>query len=137
MVQCRNRHANTGANIDFDARLPMQKSNEEINLSSVILRISLKDATGDLIKYGLATSKEQLSRQEYYSLNFTNDIYLLAGTDTFPCIDSHMEQLYMDLPYRTFILYFGDHVVGVNDKILIMDKVFSNKVVLVSINKRL
>lgn len=136
---CRTeaKKENGGITIDFDARIPETESVEDANKSIVLLRIKLMNTKEDLIKYGLSTSQEQRKRQEYYILNFTRDIYLISGVDTISCIDSHMEQLYMDLPYRTFILNFGEHAVKEKDKLLILDKVFSNNALLVSINKNL
>lgn len=128
---------NEHVTIDFDARQAEGSNNEEVNPASVILRIQLMGSKADLIKYGLNTSQEQHQRQEYYILNFTRDIYLISGTDTIACNDSHMEQLYMDLPYRTFILNFGEHAIKEQDEILVMDKIFSNQALLVSINKTL
>ncbi len=138
-INCRTEAKKKDApvTIDFDARMPGRDGMDEVNSSSVILRVLLVGSKADLIKYGLSTSQEQHQRQEYYILNFTRDIYLISGTDTIPCNDSHMEQLYMDLPYRTFILNFGEHAIKEQDEILVMDKVFSNKTLQVSINKTL
>ena len=121
--------------IDFDARVPIAKDAEGPGRSTVVLRMTLVNSNENIISYGLNTAAEKLQRQEYYSLNFSKDLYLLSGTDTLPCLDSHMEQLYMNLPYRTFLLDFGECHLTEQDRILIMDRVFSNRSLLVSVNK--
>ncbi|MDP1725784.1 MAG: hypothetical protein Q8M15_03300 [Bacteroidota bacterium] len=123
--------------IDFDARMPGRNGMDEANSSSVILRVQLVGSKADLIKYGLSITHEQRLRNDYYMLKFSKDIYLISGADTIPCVDSHSEQLYMDLPYRTFILNFGEYLIKDNDEILVIDRVFSNKPLLVSIHKNL
>jgi hypothetical protein len=132
---CKNSSKNSEEmRIDFIASSPKTGIGEGDNKGSVVLRVALLGSNQDLLKYACKNNSEEQSRLEYYNLNLKKDIFLVSGTDTIPCIDSHMEQLYMQVPYRNFLLYFGEHTIEENDEILIVDKVFSNKIITTKIN---
>ena len=72
----------------------------------LLLRLQLLHYGGDLLRFGLRTVSEHQERLRYYTQDFRQDVRLVSGGDTLACVDSHFERLYMDAPYRDFVLTF-------------------------------
>lgn len=81
-------------------------ADQQGGLIQVLLRLELLNYHGDLLKYGLSDVAAHQERLRYYQLSLKKDLYLLTKTDTIPCLDSHLERINMDAPYRNFILTF-------------------------------
>lgn len=99
----------------------------------VLLKVSLENHTGDLIKYGISKPEIHQNRLKYYISDFKNDITLVAGDLKIECVDSHLERLHMDLPYRNFVLTFPYNKFNEGDHLLINDHIYSNKTIQLTI----
>lgn len=123
----------TYPSIDYDALYIAEE--QPGNYIQIILRMSLKNHKGDIIKFGLSSPEEHQERLHYFFQEFKNDINLISNQDTIGCIDAHFERLHMDLPYRNFILTFKESGFNVNDYLLINDQTYSNQLLKLSIRK--
>lgn len=106
--------------IKFSALLkPIEfiKANEKIKSSSskiaddddlqyFDLRITVKDFSMEFLKYNLASASDYPQRVDYCSFEMQNDIYLIDGKDTLPCVYYHFERAYNVVPFGHFILAF-------------------------------
>lgn len=119
--------------IDYNAIYVVEEDLKDF--SQILLKMSLKNVQVDIIKFGLSSPKQHQQRLNYYIQNFKQDIFLVSDTDTIPCTDSHFERLYMDLPYRNFILTFNTDILGEQDHLLIKDPVYTNQLIKLSIQK--
>jgi hypothetical protein len=70
------------------------------------LRIELKDGTGELLKHGATSAADYKGRVNYFAFAMQNDIKLVEGDDTVPCLLFHYERAYDVAPYGTFLLAF-------------------------------
>ena len=120
--------------IDLKAKADLQDSYSDFN--QVLLRIEMLHTHADITKYGISTPEEHQSRLSYYRTAFKDDIYLIDQNDTIPCFDVHAERLYMDLPYMNFVLTFN-HKLSEGDELMIRDVVYSNKILLVTIDHQI
>lgn len=119
--------------LDFTAIYAEEESAGEY--SQVFLKIALKNYHGDILKFGLSSPAAHQERIQYFIRDWKQSIALVAGSDTIPCTDSHMERMHMDLPYRNFILTFKQSSIGDLDHLLIEDTVYSNQLIKLSIDK--
>ena len=101
----------------------------------VLLKMSLKQYRGDILKFGLSSPAAHQERLNYFIRDFKESIALVSGSDTFPCVDSHLERLHMDLPYRNFILTFKRSSLTDQDYLLIKDTEYSHQQIKLSIDK--
>lgn len=74
--------------------------------SHYLLRIERLDGQHDPIRYRLTAEDDYSMRLQYYAHAFTNDVYILSGTDTIPCAFHHLEPSYGIAPYVTQVLSF-------------------------------
>lgn len=125
---------NESPNIDFNAIiLEDPKSTGQVQ---VLLKISLDNYTGDLIKYGISKPEIHQNRLKYFISDFKKEITLVSGDKQIECIDSHMERLHMDLPYRNFILTFLHKEFKEGDYLKINDHIYSNKTIELTIQNQ-
>jgi hypothetical protein len=83
-----------------------KKTGELNGMQYYNLRIEVKDGNGELLKYGVASASEYKQRVNYFSFGMQNDIKLVEGNDTLPCLLYHYERAYDVVPYGTFLLAF-------------------------------
>lgn len=119
--------------IDFDAVYVENDGQGEY--VQVLLKMSLMNYPGDILKFGLSSPEQHQQRLQYYMQDFKNNIRLISGTDTILCLDSHFERLNMDLPYRNFILTFQQPSIEAADQLLISDLIFTQQIIQTSIRK--
>lgn len=70
------------------------------------LRITVKDFGMEFLKYNLSDVSDYPQRVDYCSFEMQNDIYLIDGNDTLPCVYYHFERAYNVVPFGHFILAF-------------------------------
>lgn len=107
--------------------------NEPGDYVQILLKMSVSNIQGDIIKFGLSTPEQHQERLNYFIRDFKQNISLVSNTDTISCTDSHMERLYMDLPYRNFVLTFKKNALNDQDQLLISDPIYSKKLIKLSI----
>lgn len=83
-----------------------EKSLEEDDLQYFDLRITVKDFSMEFLKYNLYEASDYPKRVAYCSFEMQNDIYLIDGKDTLPCVFYHFERAFDVVPYGHFILAF-------------------------------
>jgi hypothetical protein len=71
------------------------------------LKISLKEGSGELLKYKLSSADEYLKRVNYFAFEMQSDINLKAGETIVPCDLFHFERAYDVAPYSIFLLGFN------------------------------
>ena len=82
-----------------------------------------------MLRYELGHENEYYDRINYYSNIIQNDLYLVDGTDTLPCMFTHMEQTYNVSPINTITVEFvrKDKTKKYNDTWLVYnDRVFNS-----------
>jgi len=85
----------------------LKKKTGELNgMQYYNLRIEIKDGHGELLKYGIASADEYKERLNYFAFGMQNDVKLVEGNDTVPCLLFHYERTYDVVPYGTFLLAF-------------------------------
>jgi hypothetical protein len=91
------------------------------------LKILLKNNEGELLKSGLTSAEEYDSRVKYFSFGMQQDIQLVDGTDTLPCVMYHFERAYDATPVCTVLLGFDwkDSNAGKAKTLLVYDKTFN------------
>jgi hypothetical protein len=91
------------------------------------LKISLKDGQGELLKSKLGSADEYDKRVKYFAFGMQQDIQLVDGTDTLPCIMYHFERAYDVAPYCTVLLGFENDKTksGKQKTVLVYDKTFN------------
>lgn len=93
------------------------KANEKLKASSARIsdsddlqyfdfRISVNDFNMEFLKYDLANASDYPQRVNYCSFGMQNDIYLVDGNDTLPCVFYHFERAYNVVPFGHFVLAF-------------------------------
>ncbi len=70
-------------------------------------RISLKEGSGELIKYKIASSDEYQHRVTYFAFDMQKDITLHTKNKIIPCGLFHFERAYDVTPYSIFLLGFS------------------------------
>lgn len=92
------------------------------------LKILLKDNEGELLKAGLNSREEYDRRVKYFSFGMQQDIRLVDGQDTLPCVMYHFERAYDVTPVCTLLLGFerADKNAERPKTLLFYDKVFNN-----------
>lgn len=68
-------------------------------------RIGKRDGS-DLLKDDVSTTDQFTSRLAYFSAAMQHDLFVVSGTDTFPCLLFHFERTYGVDPRSTFLLGF-------------------------------
>lgn len=90
--------------------------------------LALKSGTQDLLMHNLNNEQEYYQRVNYYSLDFQQDIKMVVGTDTLPCLMYQFENTYGVAPYIKMSLAFsGKKRPDISQKdftILVNDRVF-------------
>ena len=71
------------------------------------LRIEVKDFSMEFLKYNLASTGDYAQRVAYCAYEMQNDIYLIDGNDTLPCVFYHFERTFNVVPFGHFILAFS------------------------------
>ncbi len=71
------------------------------------LKILLNEKEGELLKYNLSSNDEYEKRIKYFAYEMQNDIELVEGNDTLPCILYHFERTYDVAPYCTVLVGFN------------------------------
>lgn len=108
---------------EFEAVLNLHKSNplkkeiltkvKEIEgLQYFTFSIAVPENKGDILKYNLHDEQEYYARVEYYSFNVQNDMVLIDGNDTLPCVMCHFERTYSVAPVIKFVLAFPESEKG-------------------------
>ena len=94
--------------------------------------LALKSGSQDLLMYNLADEKEYLQRVNYYSLDFQQDIKLVVGNDTLPCLLYQFENTYGIAPFvRMSIAFTGkkkEAIASTGAIVLVNDRVFGGGV---------
>jgi hypothetical protein len=89
------------------------------------LRIEVENGQEELLKHNLASAEQYDKRVKYYSFGLQNDVFLVNGADTLPCVMTHFERAFDIAPYATFQLAFPKQKDSTSDKIIIVhDKIF-------------
>ena len=89
----------------------------------------------DLHRYGISEDHEYYSRLEYFSLGMQNDVSLIDGKDTLPCLMFHYERTYGIDPRACFVLAFDAGSRNPGKKTLMYnDRVFGAGPVMLSID---
>lgn len=60
----------------------------------------------EFLRTGIASMDEYHARLEYYTSHVQDDLMLVSGTDTLPCILHHFERTYKIGPYSTLLIGF-------------------------------
>lgn len=117
-----------------DKQLAM--NNQDIKVKSdyenvLTFTLDITDTSGNysMLRYELRHESEYYDRINYYSNLIQNDLYLVEGTDTLPCMFTHMEQTYNVSPINTITIEFvrKDKSKRYNDTWLVYnDRVFNS-----------
>ena len=104
-----------------------KKVSELSDMQYFDLKIMIKNAQGELLKYNLNSQEQYDNRVKYFSFHMQQDIQLIDGNDTIPCSLFHFERAYDITPYSTFLLGFAlSNNSKQEDKTLIVyDKTFN------------
>jgi hypothetical protein len=91
------------------------------------LKILLKTNEGELLKSGINSMEEYDKRVKYFSFGMQNDIQLVDGKDTLPCVMYHFERAYDATPVCTLLLGFNkDNSNAAKPKtLLVYDRTFN------------
>ncbi|MGQ0829856.1 MAG: hypothetical protein ACT4ON_15825 [Bacteroidota bacterium] len=85
----------------------VKRKMEQINdMQYYNLKITLNESAGELLKYKLTSQQQYQQRVSYFSFDMQNDVQLVNGNDTLPCILYHFERAYDIAPSGTFVLGF-------------------------------
>ena len=77
-----------------------------------------------------------MSRINYFSYAFCNDIKLTSGTDTVDCALFHYENSYGGTPVARFLLAFDDKKIGEDKTLIISDKIFNKGKIKLNMDKK-
>lgn len=64
------------------------------------------DATQPLLRANLADETEYFTRLQYYTSTVQQDLYLVEGADTLPCVFYHFEQSFNLTPTNSMVMEF-------------------------------
>ena len=70
------------------------------------LKMQMKNNQGEILKAGLQSAEQYEKRVNYFSFHMQQDIQLVDGTDTLPCVMYHFERAYDVTPVCTVLLGF-------------------------------
>lgn len=88
----------------------------------------------DVQKYRSNGEQDYYARLEYFALQMQNDIVLVEGADTLPCLLYHYERTYGIDPRATFVMGFSDKKKSAYNKTLMFnDRAFGSGPVLLTI----
>ena len=71
------------------------------------LKIMLNKEEGELLKYNLSSKEQYEKRVNYFAFRMQDDIQLVEGKDTLPCVLYHFERTYDVAPYCTILVGFN------------------------------
>lgn len=71
------------------------------------LELGIKDFTGEILKYNLQSNEDYEERVKYYAFKFQDDLSMVVGKDTLPCLNYHFERNYGIAPNARFLLAFN------------------------------
>jgi hypothetical protein len=108
-----------------------RRAGELQGLSYFDFVISLKEGSGELLKYNLASADEYQNRVKYMSFDMQKDVKLVQGKDTIPCGLYHFERIYDIAPYSNYLLAFDSKRIDPSKELVFVfdDKVFHNGLV--------
>ena len=91
------------------------------------LKISLTEKEGELLKYNLSSSDQYSKRVKYFAFEMQNDIQLVEGNDTLPCVLYHFERTYDTSPSCTILLGFDMNLKSISKQktLLVYDRTFN------------
>lgn len=121
-VICEEERTNTLAD-----SIVKRKTKELDGMQYYNLKIELKDGTGEFLKHGASSAADYKERVNYFAFAMQNDIKLVEGNDTLPCLLFHFERAYDVVPYGTFLLAFSLPKNSNTDRTLIFDDNGFNK----------
>ena len=88
----------------------------------------------DVQRYRAESEQDYYARLEYFALQMQNDLVLIDGSDTLPCLLYHYERTYGIDPRATFVMGFSDKKKSQENKTLMYtDRVFGSGPVLLTI----
>lgn len=96
-------------NLNISKQELNSKTTEIEGLQYFTFQISTKEGNGELLKSGISGKDEKVEyekRIDYFSSKMQNDIKLIDGQDTLPCVLFHFERTYNLTPYSNFNLGF-------------------------------
>jgi hypothetical protein len=101
--------------------------------------LKIKSTTdNELMRAGIQSDNEYYERLEYFTSNMQDDMVLVDGKDTLPCVLYHFERNYGVSPYNTMVMAFEDKVKQnekTNDKLFIYDdKILGTGKIAIKIN---
>lgn len=109
-----------------------KKKREELEgMQYFDLRIEIDKANGELLKYALHSGAEYEQRIKYLAFSVNEDIQLIDGKDTLPCVMHHFERVYDIVPFATVLLGFKSTGVDLmHEKTLVFhDKLFGKGII--------
>lgn len=93
------------------------------SLQYFLLRIKNNNSE-DVLKSGLTNEAEYYGRIQYLTSVVQQDLHIVEGSDTLPCVLSHFERDYNLSPYVTLVLGFRSNInpgKGASDKLFIYE----------------
>lgn len=116
----------------------IKKVSELTDMQYYNLKISLRDAEGELLKYQLHSAQEYQERVNYFAFGMQHDIQLVEGTDTLPCILYHFERSFDASPVSTLLLGFAIRKqADAQDKtLLVYDRTFNSGLIKFTFSKK-
>lgn len=88
------------------ARSLEQRKRELGAMQHYTLKIKALDQTRDILRSGITDERQYYERLEYFMSYMQDDISLVEGTDTLPCLLFHFERNYGLAPYSSMVLAF-------------------------------
>lgn len=86
-----------------------EKRKEELEgLQYFNIQISINQPNYDVTNYNVFNEQDKEKRLKYLSFGLQNDIHLVEGQDTLPCLLYHFERSYDVKPHRTFVVAFDN-----------------------------
>lgn len=103
---------------DFDKR-----KKELEGLQYFDIQLSINQPNYDVTNYNVFNEQDKEKRLKYLSFGLQNDIHLVDGRDTLPCLLYHFERSYDVKPHRTFVVAFEnkDNSSKNQDKTIVVD----------------
>ncbi len=91
------------------------------------LKISLKEGEGEILKFNISSADQYNKRVKYFAFEMQNDIQLVEGNDTLPCLLYHFERTYDVAPSCTILLGFNydKTKAGKQKTLLVYDRTFN------------
>jgi hypothetical protein len=99
-------------------------------------RITVDNYHDEFLRYNLSSADQYQDRIDYCAFNMQNDIRLLNGSDSIPCVLFHFERSYSLVPYGHFLLAFqktnltSDHIT-----FYFRDNLMQNGIIKLIVNK--